>query len=70
MSPVADTVGSTPRSGSARGKPVQRQARLGAPWLARVSTAAAAATFSLHTARQAIYLSPGHGLRDRPPPPG
>jgi hypothetical protein len=35
LSPVADTVGNTPLSGSARGKPVQRQARLGAPWLAR-----------------------------------
>lgn len=30
---------------------------------ARLATAAAAVTFVLHTAREAIYLSPGHGRR-------
>ena len=29
----------------------------------RVATVAAASTFVLHTAREAIYLSPGHGLK-------
>ena len=29
----------------------------------RVATAAAASTLVLHTAREAIYLSPGHGLK-------
>ncbi|MGA9162091.1 MAG: hypothetical protein WB297_14665 [Actinomycetota bacterium] len=29
----------------------------------RVATAAAASTFVLHTAREAIYLSPGHGQK-------
>jgi len=29
----------------------------------RVATAAAAATLVLHAAREAIYLSPGHGRR-------
>ena len=31
-----------------------------------VATVAAAATFALHAARQAIYLSPGHGLLSSP----
>ena len=31
--------------------------------VARVATIAAAMTFALHTAREAIYLSPGHGRR-------
>ncbi len=31
----------------------------------RVATVAAATTFALHTAREAIYLSPGHGRRDQ-----
>ncbi len=31
-----------------------------------VATAAAAATFVLHTVREAIYLSPGHGQQDPP----
>lgn len=31
--------------------------------VARLATAATAVTFVLHTAREAIYLSPGHGRR-------
>jgi hypothetical protein len=32
-------------------------------WAGRIATAAAATTFVLHAAHQAIYLRPGHGRR-------
>jgi len=35
--------------------------------VARVAAAAAAATFAVHAVREAIYLSPGHGIQERPP---
>ena len=34
------------------------------PRVARVAAAAAAATFAVHAAREAIYLSPGHGSEE------
>ena len=34
--------------------------------VARLRTIAAAATFALHTVRQAIYVSPGHGYANTP----
>jgi uncharacterized protein YndB with AHSA1/START domain len=55
-----------PVSGGAAGAALLAcwQQRLG---VARVAAAAAAATFAVHAVREAIYLSPGHGIQERPP---
>jgi hypothetical protein len=52
-----------PASGSAAGAalPTCWQQR---PGVARVTAAAAAATFAVHAVREAIYLSPGHGSEE------
>jgi hypothetical protein len=53
--------------GAARAQ--QGVAMSGGQVMGPLATTAAAATFVLHTAREAIYLSPGHGRRPPPRPP-